>query len=811
MAALTTQRSGNWSDTNAGTMPWTALTGSGTGGVPGAGDTVTVSSGHTLTVDGTQTVGTAGPTTYGVAAPTVSPTTGGTLTSMPSGNYFVHIVPVDGSNVEGSASPESAQLSLTNGVSTPRITLPSLPAGATSWSIYITSAGTAAASITHRRYATGQSAGNFEPVSASWENGTVAFASAKLIATASAIRAVGTLALTGSLTANGDIYTSGSSGITMAAGSSLTFNVGSGLTYGLRNGVIYGQLSPLVTSGTSGSHCTITKTGSGTALLGMTSFDGCGTVQASYTDFSNLGTASVNAITSLYLVSPARTISYADCTFDNCGLVSATGMGANETFDLQRCRWTNSLHSTSCINQTTIQTRSSGTRRVINCAFDKRCTVDGRQFTIEDNYFRGSMYPASQDVSTGLQWTSFRHNFVCQKFLRGATDRMPYDISDCIFFIDSSAIVNPHPWDPAVVNQDSTWSGIVFDGINADNSGDLLLLKDSAPGASNYTFTITNSLFLPNILGDNLGTPLTAYGNAKLKWIFDHNTYCMGIQGVSYAESGGYVGYAGMCPSFRSNIAWNPVKTTQGWVLWDALTGQAFDAAAGYFTSGNVDYNGKYNYSTTGYSSSWDTAALARGYAAGSSAGANYPFGVGVVPGDHDVDANPQFVDRTRCLAVFDQQYLSKPAGTAWANSVPYTVGMIVSSQTPGVYNGQNINYRCTQAHTSSSGDINLGQPGLGTAGIGNTKNWHNYWELASQYWIRESILTGSTYTDAALGVTSKSMIEIARAWLRAGFAPQNTLYKNAGHDGVTIGAVEAPAASKPKSQTLSLSLGLSL
>lgn len=57
MAALTTQRSGNWSDTVAGTTPWTALTGSGTGGVPGAGDTVTIGNGHTVVVDANTTVG----------------------------------------------------------------------------------------------------------------------------------------------------------------------------------------------------------------------------------------------------------------------------------------------------------------------------------------------------------------------------------------------------------------------------------------------------------------------------------------------------------------------------------------------------------------------------------------------------------------------------------------------------------------------------------------------------------------------------------------------------------------------------------
>lgn len=69
MAALTTQRSGNWNDTNSGTMPWTALTGSGAGGVPGSGDTVTISNTHTVTVpDGyTAVIGATGQATAYVA------------------------------------------------------------------------------------------------------------------------------------------------------------------------------------------------------------------------------------------------------------------------------------------------------------------------------------------------------------------------------------------------------------------------------------------------------------------------------------------------------------------------------------------------------------------------------------------------------------------------------------------------------------------------------------------------------------------------------------------------------------------------
>lgn len=73
MAAFTTGGAGNWSSTTTN-APWAALGGSGTGGVPGSGDTVTIT--KAVTVDTSQAAGTSGAT--GVAAVTVS--TGGTLT-----------------------------------------------------------------------------------------------------------------------------------------------------------------------------------------------------------------------------------------------------------------------------------------------------------------------------------------------------------------------------------------------------------------------------------------------------------------------------------------------------------------------------------------------------------------------------------------------------------------------------------------------------------------------------------------------------------------------------------------------------------
>lgn len=792
---FTSKASGNWSAT--GQTTWNEV------GAPGDGDWVTIASGHTVTVDGAVTVGTAGPNGYATTAPTVSPTAGGSATSLPTGNYFVLAVPVDAGGVEGSPSPESAVLTVTNGVSTPRIALGTLPAGAASWSVYLTNTGTAAAGITHRRYATGKSAGNFEPVSASWEDGSTAFASARLLMPASAIRAIGILNIggAGALTLKGDVWTQNTSGTTVSAGGSITFNVASGLTYGWRGGIAFGAYSPLILNGSTGSHCTVTKTGSGTAIIGYTTnFDANSIVQPAFTDFSNLGSASVNAISSA-LPQSTRTVSYADCTFDNCGRVSVVTQGANDSFDFIRCKVTNSLHSTDSLFHTTSASIGTGTRRILNSTFDKRVNVDGRGFTIEDNYFRGDIYPSG--FAVGRQWASFKHNFACQKFLIGQPAALPYDISDCILFVDKSAVINPHPWDPAGVNQDVTWSGVVFDGVHADNSGDILLLQTVAPGASNYTFTITNSLYCQSIIGDNIGTPLTAYGNAKLKWVFNHNTYCMGIQGVSFAEAGpGYTGFAGMCQSFQSNIAWNTAKGTQGWVLWDALRGDPFDAVPGYFVSNAVDYNGKWNYSTTAYSTSWDAVAISRGYACGDAAGSFYPFGVGIVPGNHDVDSDPQFVDKTRCVASFDRGYLGRAAGTAWADATAYAVGDIVSATTAGIYSGQTINYRCVTAHTSSSGDTNLGKPGLGAAGVGNTKAWSDYWELASQYEIRQSLLAGTTYTDSSIGVTSKSIVEVCRKWILGGFATTNTLYRNAGHDGATLGAIEGVFASGSSGST---------
>lgn len=88
MAAMTTARAGDWKNVTGGVTPWTALTGAGTGGVPGVGDTVTLS--HAVTVDDTQVVGTSPATSTAVVTINNNGTsTSGRLTILGGGTLSV--------------------------------------------------------------------------------------------------------------------------------------------------------------------------------------------------------------------------------------------------------------------------------------------------------------------------------------------------------------------------------------------------------------------------------------------------------------------------------------------------------------------------------------------------------------------------------------------------------------------------------------------------------------------------------------------------------------------------------------------------
>jgi hypothetical protein len=157
-------------------------------------------------------------------------------------------------------------------------------------------------------------------------------------------------------------------------------------------------------------------------------------------------------------------------------------------------------------------------------------------------------------------------------------------------------------------------------------------------------------------------------------------------------------------------------------------------------------------------------------------------------PGANDLlNEDPEFVDETRNLATFDTAYLGNTA-TAWATATSYSAGNIVSASDAGFYGSATINFRCKSAHTSVAGNATTGQPGVAT-------NWRTNWEYASIYRLHQSVAAYDADTPQA---TPRDLIE----WVRAGWAPTNPAYREAGHDGEDIGAVAGVYASGDSGQS---------
>jgi hypothetical protein len=330
-----------------------------------------------------------------------------------------------------------------------------------------------------------------------------------------------------------------------------------------------------------------------------------------------------------------------------------------------------------------------------------------------------------------------------------------------MFRMGNPAMSNMHPiyfmWAGAVNNVFDKW---VFDYTSADQNTDLIE-PNGADSASSRTTTVQNSIFLPNGGGASIGSFFnnsSGQAMAKTHLVWDHNTmYAPSLTGQVYGigcEAAGSTMPALAVASARSNILWR--STSGQGILFSSSTGTC-TPADGAITSSS--HNALYNITTNPY-----TAGSGMSVAK-----------FGSTPGTNDVIGDPKFVDSSRNLLKFDQGYLSAAVGTAWATSTAYAVGDIVSNSDASFYGGATYNYVCVEAHTSGA----TTEPGVGSG-------WAQYWEPASIKYIEDSVLAGTTYSGGA-----NSIIGELVNWVRGGFAPQYVALKDAGHDGVTIGAVE--------------------
>jgi len=263
----------------------------------------------------------------------------------------------------------------------------------------------------------------------------------------------------------------------------------------------------------------------------------------------------------------------------------------------------------------------------------------------------------------------------------------------------------------------------------------------------------------------------------------------------------------------------------------DVVVSSRYNAWYGFLTNGSQgDADGVVTANTKkGYSGFYNTTP--------TSIGAN----------DLSV-ASPNFVDTTRSVSTFATAYLGKAEATAWATSTAYAAGDERAASVTGYYGGRPINYVCTHPHistannkpgsltetltavtTSAATPVVVAHPAHGkvtgdrmqiaaasrtglmgtwtitvidansysldgssdtaTGTASARHSWRNYWEFQGVAEIRKTSMTTTGYL-------SNATIANLLAWVKGGYAPQNSQLKSAGFGGVDIGAVSVLSAA---------------
>jgi hypothetical protein len=684
VAAYTSTQTGNWSSTST----W------GGSGPPGDGDTAVISSGHTVTVDAATTVGKGDALTAPQASSdnaSVSTSAGGG--SLPNGNYYGLYTNCTSGGLE---SGPSGEFNITvSTAETVTVTLPALPAGVDSRNIYLSN--TSGGSYTGRLYKTGVTGTSTTLTSASWTDGTTTYANA--VPPPLAVIVFGNLTVgTGiALTVKGDVAMVNAP-INQNAGSDFIINVPASTIYRVLTGTDSGQASALWTiSGSSGSRCGVSRTGSGTANIqpagrahsGGTMVNGNGGVVWNYCDVDDLGSSSVNAFLHNDLGS-GRSWEMYHVVWDGCGKILLEGNGNGTSrivMDHMTVRnTTDTLYGVSWEGTVTVTT---GERRVEFCVFHCPLRYSKGGFEWNDNIMN-----CSNRNEQGARSVSFDRNLVLFYVEGGQELVIEEDFSDNWFlgfdgtsdaFNNWHALSNPSP--PDRIYSD----GNVWESPYTTGGGDL-----------HYTvadITVTNNLLLPDLSGTYEAGDLvnvSSNGTDTNTYVVEHNTCFANTQGVLTSEGGARTGNV---TSYKSNIGWGPAGT--GGFHLGEFTPEATDKIA----AADCTHNG-----------TWRLSA--------GQEGGGYDWPITGTPGANDVQADPEFVDPTRNIMT-------------WGRSLGLTGTDL-----------QVINGVLTELCKLNDAD------------------WDSNFSVANYL-----------------------------TYIRAGFAPTNAAYQNAGHDGVTIGAVEYVAA----------------
>jgi hypothetical protein len=587
-----------------------------------------------------------------------------------------------------------------------------------------------------------------------------------------------------SVTSTGDIIYSPASYSNTCA---ITLGAGSRLIMGTRlHGSGAFAYSPLCLTGTPDSPITVSG-----GYLTCDAY-GCG-ITGTYIQWTNVGDAT-HPLTQVWTAAGAPTgndLNLTHSTFTNCGAIMTAGTGSIpdgaswvEQYNVHNDTLSNTIASPLLPSSFTSETRS-----IIFNVYDKAYGTDslGNRgsvwgATITDNYFGGGF----SSEGTAASWT---RNFVRSSTEDNSTpSALGFNgVVGCSSFQYSYLMIDDvapgHLWNPTVLGDCTTTalaiSNNVFDSTASNNilvgAGNDGLVDDST--TANHTINYSYNLSLMGSDGYGVASNVDIVSSLTTILNANHNTgvatpygaYEYELEGSGNSDRG----------SLTNNIVVDPTNASRPVnffflqshcsTLNPAVTTDVFAPTA-------LNHNGIYGLATgggAGSGSSCDSSIFLNQANSAAGAWSATPNAVGLVIG------NPEFVDPTRSVALWDHNYWGTTYST-WTPGTAYTQGTCVSLAQAGYYSGDSINY-CARQNLSGS-EANS-TPGTGSAS-------RLYWEWAGLPRIRTAIQNGSTITDSSLGLSGATYIQALNAWVEKGFSPTNVAYHNTASDGTDIGAV---------------------
>jgi hypothetical protein len=459
-----------------------------------------------------------------------------------------------------------------------------------------------------------------------------------------------------SLTVSGDINHTADSPVTLASGSTLSFKPPSGQT------CVWNQTSntnsAITCNGTLGSHVTV-KTDLSLGGLNTTSTVGAfrnqGLVTATYTDFSNFGTATVFGLITQIDYNNNAVSSITNCTFTGCNYsyVSSANNSQDGNFTFQFNIFSSSVGITvnglagCCASFAFGNNRTAAVRLVDSCSFDTNIGNGSlRQCTMSNNYFGGQIQHLS-----GTAWPSDSYwstNFLTSNATSIITLYGP--IKNSYFF--HSAASNPHYLSIDSTVTAGTLTGLIFECSATSADGDCIFPPTSGGGS---TLSVTLCIGIPTGggTGSTCGNIVSALSNSAVAITVEHCTF------ASHGADGGLIGITETTAAYTGEVA-----SCRGNIVWDLTAGETHSCAVsrkGSATNATdavtlAGYNGFLNPASSPASGNnqcfYNTSTSQTGVIGygGIKSSVNHTFPNTAI-GTGDITADPQFFDNTRCLA----------------------------------------------------------------------------------------------------------------------------------------------------------------